>query len=298
LISPEFLFQSGPVQLTKSQTKVVAYLYEHPEKAVFMTAAQLGRHAGVSDATVVRLAQKLGYDRFIDMKNHLREQVMTRLDTVSRMQKTTGRIQGLEDALTAVLEADVDNVTQTVKATSVSVLSAAVRTLQSAEEIYILALRTAHGLALVLSEALRFLGRRPYIVKPGIGDLWDQIRFMRPGCVLVAVSFPRYTKLTVEAAQSARHAGATVISLTDSMISPLAACSDYLLPADFQIDSYIESYVASLSLINALATGVAFLDGSGGLAQLKGLEEVWAEKKIYHTEDEWAMPTWAVSEEE
>ncbi len=293
MLNPELLFIKGPVKLTQSQIKVVDYLLDHADEVPFMTASQLGRELGLSDATVVRLAQTLGFDGFRELKDHLRGRLMARLDTVSRMERTVGQVRSVEDVITAVMQADLANLSRTAENVSFKTLIASAQAIQKAEEVQVIGLRSAHALAQFLASALRFLGRRVSLLSPGIGEMWSDVSSLGRRSVLVAISFPRYTRVTVEAAEAAREAGATVISITDSALSPLAAHSNHLLAAQCRTDSFVESFVAALSILNALVTSVAFMDGQKTLERLRRMERLWEEKNIYFQTEQRALPSWA-----
>jgi len=293
MLPPEVIFINGPVRLTPSQVKVVDYLLATAEEAVFLTTAQLGRRLGVSDATVVRLAQALGFRGYKQLKDHLRRCLRARLDTVSRLKRTVVQVKSLEDVLTSVLQADLANLRLTAEAISVGTFSQVVKELHSRDEAHIIGLRSAYSLAQFLASAMRYLGRNVHLLTPAAGDLWTDLGFIKPGSVLVALSFPRYTRLTIEVAEFYKESGGTVISFSDSAVSPLAVYSDYVLPCSFRIDSFMESFVSALSLLNAVVTGVAFLDGEKSLTRLRHLERLWEEKGVYFQADERSQPSWA-----
>jgi DNA-binding MurR/RpiR family transcriptional regulator len=284
---------SSKTPLTRRQSQLAEYVLQNAEEAIFMTAAQLAAAAGVSDATVVRLAQALGFEGFPELKQHLRATTLNRLDTVARLKRTTRRIRRVEDLVSAVVQQDADNLARTAAQLQPESVVRMARVLQGAEEIGIIGLRSAHSLAVLLASTLGFLGRRARLIVPGTGELWREVSLLPRGAVLVAISFPRYTRLTLEVAEAARRAGVIVASLTDSPLSPLAPLSDHLLTARCRIDSFIESYTAMVSLMNALVTAVAFLDGEKAMRQLRRMEQLWEEKNIYHRVEKRSLPSWA-----
>ena len=284
MLNPEVLFIKGPVRLTATQVRVVDYILANPDQAAFNTAAQLGKGAGVSDATVVRLAQTLGFKGFSDMQRHLRGRIISRLDTGTRLKRTTQSVNSLADVLQVVMRADLSNLAQTLETTSQETFAKVVEQLRRAGEVYVIGLRSAHALAVFLASALKVLGRRVQLLTPGFDDVWSDLETIGSGSLLVAFSFPRYTSLTVEVAQTAKAAGATVIAFTDSALSPLATAADLVMPASFALDSYLESFVAALSLINAIVTGIAFLEGRQTLTRLSRLERLWRQRHVYYPE--------------
>lgn len=294
MIDPSALFPRTKAALTRRQARLTDYILQNADEVVFMTAAQLAAASGVSDATVVRLAQTLGFAGFPEMKQHLRSATMSRLDTVSRLKRTSRRINRVEDLVAAVVQQDAKNLAETAADLNTEALIGIARVLKEAETVNVIGLRSAHSLAVLLASTLGFIGKRVRLIAPGTGEMWREVSTISRGAVLVAISFPRYTRLTVEVAQAARRAGAVVVSLTDSPFSPLAPFSDHLLTARCRIDSFIESYVSILSLVNALVTAIAYLDRGKAVKQLRRMEQLWEEKNIYYQAEKRALPSWAV----
>jgi DNA-binding MurR/RpiR family transcriptional regulator len=293
MIHPTELLSRTRAPLTRRQAKLAEFILQRPEEVVFMTAAQLAKESGVSDATVVRLAQVLGFGGFSEMKRHLQGAVVNRLDTVSRLKRTASRIRSAGDLIAEVVRQDAKNLAQTAVDLKVEHLSRIAQVLKESREIHIIGLRSAHSLAALLASTLGFLGKRVRLIVPGTGEMWREVSGISRGSVLVAISFPRYTRLTVEVAKAVQEAGGTVVSLTDSPFSPLAAFSEHLLTAPCRIDSFIESYVCMLSLVNALVTALAFMEGTRAIDHLKRMEMLWEEKNIYYQAEKRTLPSWA-----
>jgi DNA-binding MurR/RpiR family transcriptional regulator len=130
--------------------------------------------------------------------------------------------------------------------------------------------------------ALEFLQKNVWILQPGIGDMWDRLLGLKKGDVVVGISFPRYARQTVEVLRFAKSRGLKALAITDTLISPLAQYSDHVLTARYKMDSFIESFTAPLSLINAVVTALAVRDQKTTLASLQELETVWRTQKIYY----------------
>jgi len=280
--------------LTRLQTRLADFILQHVGDVVFMTVAQLAEVSGVSDATVVRLAQTLGFDGFPEMKHHLRSFMMAGHDTVSRLKQTSRNISSVDELVSVTVQQDAKNLAETAENLDTSNIIRIAHVLKDAEDINILGLRSAHSLAVLLSSTLGFLGKRVRLIVPGTGEMWRDVNMISHDSLLLAISFPRYTRLTVEVAEAAHLAGAVVVSLTDSPFSPIAPFSDHILTTKCRFDGFIESYVTILSLINALVAAVAFLDGEKAVTQLRRMEQLWEEKNIYYRAEKRDLPSWAV----
>ena len=120
-----------------------------------------------------------------------------------------------------------------------------------------------------------------YVEVAAGGEIFEQILNIGKEDVLIAISFPRYSKRTVRAVQYAHHAGADVVSLTDSKQSPIAAVCDQLLIAHSDMASFVDSLVAPLSIINAMVAAVSMYRHDEVTKRLRRLEEIWDEYDIY-----------------
>ena len=290
--SPQGLFNTT-THLTPNQSRLLKYIVENAEKVIFLTTAQLARDSAVSEATVVRLAQVLGYSGYKEMKQDLSRFIMRRLDTVERFKSSAEGIHSVGDLMRAVIQQDKNNLTTLSQGLEQETLSRVAQILHNAPLIYLVGLRSAYSLAMFLKSGLTLLGKQVRMLTPETWELWRNVSQVGRGDLLVAISFPRYTRLTVEVAETVHRSGATVISLTDSSVSPLAAHSDHLLSAPCRIDSFIESYVPALSILNALITGIGFLNGGETVEHLQKMERSWDEKRTYQQLEVRSLPSWA-----
>jgi DNA-binding MurR/RpiR family transcriptional regulator len=275
------IVRGRPPALTPTQRKVLDYILKQPEHAVFLTATDLAHNLNVSDTSIVRLAQALGYAGYPHLKRRLREYVQPKITTVDRLGETVRRVESMGDVLGDVLSKDLNNLKITLEETSSETFTNFVEELDAAQRIFIIALRSTHCLGMFMTSALRFLGREVILLVPGIGEMWDQLRDLGPEDVLVGFAFPRYTKVTVEIMDYARDQEARVLAVTDGELSPLNRSAHYSLTVPYGIESYIESFTAALSLVNALVTALAFKSGNENIQTLREMESVWEREGVY-----------------
>jgi DNA-binding MurR/RpiR family transcriptional regulator len=268
-------------RLTPSQKKLLNYILSNDEEAVFLTVQGLSKRVGVSVATVVRLAKALGYAGFPQFQQELRLLFRDKLTTVSRIQKAAQKEMSEDNVLAKVFQQDIENISETLKQVPLDDFRRFVKALNSAKRVVIIGLRSAHSLAVLMGIALEFLQRDVWIVTPGIGDMWDRLLGLRKDDVIVGICFPRYTKETVEVLRFAQQKGIRTLAITDSPISPLARYAECVLPARCQLDSFIESFTAALSLINAIVTALGLYRKKATVNSLKQLEAFWQRQGIY-----------------
>lgn len=276
------LIAEKQIMLSPSQRRAAQYIMEHYDEAIFLTAARLADQVGVSEATIVRLAQVLGFAGYSEMQRKLRETLQERLTTVTRLEETFRSVgDGDGDILNRVMQEDLRNLTKTLQDISPETFHQAVLDILTARRIFVIGMRGAHAPALVLALYLRYLKKHACAVIPGYGDVWNTLYGTGSDDLVIGISFPRYTRLTVEILDYAHEQGARVGAVTDSLLSPLARNADWVLTVHSRLDSFIESFTAAMSLVNALLTAVSLQDPEETMKALKEREAIWREKEIY-----------------
>jgi DNA-binding MurR/RpiR family transcriptional regulator len=217
------------------------------------------------------------------MQRKFRQGLQDRLSTVTRLEHTVDHVRQTGDIVVKVLQEDIHNLSQTLRNLSLDIFERAVADLQSAKRIFVVGLRGAHAPALTLATYLRFLGKQAHLLLPGHGEMWDILQELGRSDLVVGISFPRYTQVTVEVLQHARKKKARVGAITDSPLSPLARYAHWVLTAHCQLDSFIESFTAATSLINALLTAMSVQEPGKTLRILREREALWEEKGVYTT---------------
>ena len=266
---------------SKGQVRIAAYIEQNFDKAAFMTAARLGKIAGVSESTVVRFATELGFEGYPEMRAALQDMIRSRLTSVQRIEVAKTVLSG-KDTLTAVLEADVDKITRTLAAVDRAAFDEAVQRIVEARNVYVLGTRTCAPLAAFLTFYLNMLMPNVKLVQQNCAsELLEQIFHIGPGDVLIGLSFPRYSTRTVKAVRYARDMGASVIAVTDAETSPLAKAAELCLFAKSDMVSFVDSLVAPLSLLNALLVAVGSRTREDVSETFAELERVWDEYGVY-----------------
>lgn len=270
-------------RFSKSQKLISKYILENYDKAAYMTASKLGATVKVSESTVVRFALELGFEGYPEFQHSLQEIVRIRLTSFQRMDVTNNLI-GDGDLLSKVLNSDIDKLKRTIEEIDRASFDASVDALVNAKNIYILGLGSSSLLAHALNHSLRMIFDNVRLVEASSTDeIYTQIMNISEGDVLVAISFPRYSKKLISAVSFAKDSSATVISLTDSPSSPIASLSDALLIARSDMASFADSLVAPLSVINALVVAVSRKKQDELRIRLHQLEKLWEEYNVYDT---------------
>lgn len=275
--------QNRMSDFSKSQKIISNYILQNYDKAAYMTASKLGATVEVSESTVVRYAIELGFEGYPEFQHALQEIVRTKLTSFQRMEVTNNLI-GDGDVLTKVLLSDIDKIKRTVEEIDRKAFDEAVDSIVNAKHIYILGLGSASVLARALNHSLRMIfDDVKFIMASSATEIYEQTISIGKGDVMIAISFPRYSKKVVNTVAFAKNSGAGVIALTDSEASPIAAHADQTLYARSDMASFADSLVAPLSVINALVVAVSRKKQDELTVRLHQLEQIWEEYNVYDT---------------
>ncbi|MGL4736802.1 MAG: MurR/RpiR family transcriptional regulator [Cellulosilyticaceae bacterium] len=279
-------------KLSKGQKLIANYILEHYEKAVFLTAARLGTIVGVSESTVVRFANELGYDGYPKFQEALEELVKSKLTAMQRLEVTTDRID-TNHLLRSVLQTDEEKIRDTLELVDEAAFDGAVDKIIQAKTIYVLGVRSCAGLANFLSFYLNIIFDNVKLVNTNsISEMFEIMHRIGPEDVIIGISFPRYSKRILKALEFAQSKKATVIAITDSQISPLAQYAHYSLLGKSEMISFVDSLVAPLSIINAIIVAISLKKKNEIAANLENLENIWMEYEVYDdTRDAMGSPT-------
>ena len=268
-------------ELTPSQKKVASYLHNNINEAFLLNSFQIAKKANVSEATVTRLISNLGFSNFSEFKKEIAQRVVKDFSTTKRLTDSAEILEAPGSIFAEILNGDIENIS-TLRATiSDQLFHKAVKKLCSARSIYVLGLRSSFALAFYLAFDLRFFLDKIILLKPGIGDIPEQVLGVRKDDVLVVISFRRYTRESFDIAEKIKKKEASVIAITNSELSPIAKLADVPLITSTKIPTYIESYTAPMSLINALITSIALRKKDKAISALNKLENTFEEFQTY-----------------
>ena len=272
-------------QMSKGQKLLADYILKNYDKAVFLTAAKLGKVVGVSESTVVRFATQLGYQGYPGFQKALEELVRNKLNSIQRMEVTYGRISQSE-ILASVLQSDIEKIKLTLANMDQNAFELAVDTILNAKRIYVVGIRSCAPLANFLSFYLNLIFANVTSVHTNSSsEIFEQLIRIGAEDVIIGISFPRYSMRTLNALEFASNRKAKVITLTDSVHSPMTLYSSCNLIARSDMASIVDSLVAPLSVVNALVVALCMKKQKDVIATLETLEQIWDEYQVYSSDE-------------
>ena len=268
-------------KMSKGQKAISAFIYDHYDQAVFMTAARLGDTVGVSESTVVRYAMFIGYNGYPEFQRDLEDWVQNKINSVQKIGAKYGRSTQSE-ILTSVLQADIEKLQDTIHKLDPMAFETAVDIILEAKTVYVMGVRSCEPLAEFLNFYLNMIRGNVILLKTtSVSETFEQMIRIDEQDAMIGISFPRYSMRTLKAMEFANDRNAKVITITDTVHSPMNLYSSCNLLARSDMVSIVDSLVAPLSVINALVVAMCLKRPEEVKQSLKNLEEAWNNYQVY-----------------
>lgn len=258
--------------LTPAQHKVTLFIRKKWEQICMMTAREVGRKAGVSEATVQRIAVCLGFQSFRDMKMKMRTSLLKNRAIVNFTLKDENK-EERSGWLDEHVSAEANNILQTSRMNSAETLKKSAFLLTGAGRVWVLGDKMGSGASAYLAFSLNYLIGKTVLLN--LSNCDEYLSFMNENDALVLIGFQRYSKKTVKAAEIARDRGIKILAFTDCDLSPFAKLADVPLYALTDSAIFLDSYSAVLSLIHALIATIVHLDQAGIRERIEETEQVY-----------------------
>ena len=272
--------QSQYTRFSKGQKLIAQYILKNYDKVAFMTACKLGEAVGVSESTVVRFANALGYSGYPKLQDALQEVIKNKLTTVQRVDMVK-EFNDDSAILKKIVKSDMDNIKDTLEEIDEKAFEEAANRILKAKRIYIVGMRRSFTKAQYLGFNLGIILDSVHVIRTDMGDAFEQVVKINEDDVLIAISFPRYSKKSYQIVSYAKEKGAHIVSLTDSPFAPVASFTDNLLLVKSNMVSFVDSLVPALSIANALIVSVGMKEKEDIKQHFDDLEAIWEKYSVY-----------------
>lgn len=244
--------QSALATLSPKQKRLARFILDNRYFVSVASAQAVGEKVGVSAATVVRFAQRLGYEGFAELQEAIRSQFPRYLTMVERGRQRLADLSGADGLIERVFTADMHNLKETLDTLSEEKLKAAAEAIIAARQVLVVGGGLSAAPAIYLAHSLRSIGFTARAVTGGGIDVAAEVAQLNSDTLLVAIDIWRYLRATVYAMNVARERGLPTIAITDSLLSPLAQLADHVFLVATNSVAHNLSPTAIFSLVNAL----------------------------------------------
>jgi len=271
-------------RMSKSQLKIAKYILENTNSVPFLNVAKLAKNARVSEATVVRFATFLGFSGYPELQQYMQDSVKQQLTIAERLKLSLQEYGDEEKGVYEIFQDDMANIKATMEKLDIQAFLKAVDLLLKARKVYIAANRSAVSLGVFLQYYLNIILGNAELIQ-SVEMMAERFYQLNESDVVIGISFSRYSNSTIRILSYAKEKGAMTIAITDNLLSPLIPHAVVSLTAASQMPAFIDSFVAPLSLVNALITFVGKQKEHELNHRLAILEESWERLDVFHTKD-------------
>ncbi|WGM40064.1 MurR/RpiR family transcriptional regulator [Caulobacter sp. NIBR1757] len=252
--------------LSKRLQQIARYVLDEPNDMALETLAVLAERSGVQPSAIVRFAKSFGYPGASQMQRLFRDGLLSGQSALGygeRVRRFNQEVDARESGAGAQLLGEfvegntlaLQNLRQSITEKD---MAEAVALIRDAEIVYVAGFRRAFPVSSYLAYSLQQLGKRTMFIDGVAGLARQQVQGIGPRDLLIAVSYHPYAEETVTAVEIAVGKGARVLSISDSLVSPVAKNATAVLQVrESEIRSF-RSLAASICLAQALVIGFAF----------------------------------------
>lgn len=279
--------------LSPSQRKVAEFLLNGGINVMHYTITEIAQRVDVNSSTVVRTAQSLGFEGFPELQSLLRRHFLSQAKVAQRMQVGSQHlIEGLGDGshgeehlFSRILRDEVQSLVDLPQHVPSALFDKAVDMIDQANHVYIIGLGASFPIALNFAIFLRYIRPNTTILTPGIDPIPAQLIALTSDDLVFSICFARYTRETLMVMDVAKHRNASVISVTDTHVSPAAKRSDVPLVIPYRLKMYGNS-VAVFALLDSLLGMLSLRYPETTRQRLDSLEELYDQFNLLSKPDE------------
>ncbi len=281
----ESAFAKAESKLNLSRRRLLREILENSEDTYFLSSRELAKRYKVDTATVVRTIQALGYERYADFTAHLRSHFVSRITPYTLLKTATRAHSSLAGRVEQSLEMESRNLHSLRSSLHTDEVIALAKRIHRARRIMVVGVDFAFSLSSLLAYALVSIGHDAEAPGGSTGNLQQKVNLLGPKDLLIAISFGRCLRDTVDSVTRAHKRKVPTLGITNSETSPIARFCDSSWIASIANPSFHGSYVAPLAAINALLVACAHIHPQHTLNVLRHKEQE------FRTGTRWYSPT-------
>jgi DNA-binding MurR/RpiR family transcriptional regulator len=266
-LSPQFQMGAG-------------FLLDHPDEVAVSSMRKVAERAQVQPASLVRLAQQLGFPGWNELRSLFVARVRTRPEPLTSRARSLVRSNAKDALAHELLAAQQHNLAATAAQSSRVTVEAA-RLLRRAHHVHVAGFRSCYPVAFGFVYGYRLFRPSVSLLDGEAGTLEMQLRSIQRDSATVVVSFAPYSAEAVRVAEAAQEQGSKLIAITDSAVSPIALNADKVLIFSHESPSFFPSLVAATAIAEALVAHLLALEGAHAVDQLEIAERSLHSKGAY-----------------
>lgn len=259
--------------MSKTQAKITKYILDNQNSVSFYNVRKLAQMVNVSEASIIRFAVFLGFKGYPELREALQQETQQQLSAKDRLVMSYQAYSKDSDVLD-IMKDDVNNIIQTMEHIDLNQIKDICAEIMGARRVFVISCRSAASLGSFFYYYLNLMLEQVILIT-SLADEIERLETVMPDDLFIGISFERYSKATCRIMQYAKSKGCHTVSITDGFLSPLIPYSDRYLLCSTQIPTFLDSFVAPLSVINMLITFIGRAENTVLESKLQKYDEVW-----------------------
>jgi len=261
------------------QKRIADLFKENQIVLAFSSAVEIGKKVNVSESTVIRWAQKIGFKGYAEFQHVMQKRLAEkRIEQVEDEDTTVYTSQSIVKNL---LDADIKSILQLKESLQEEQLLQVVDMIGSAKKIYVTSNFFDFGLAHSFTHWMNRVLDQTELLMQGDMQYYHQLSKLTDDDVLIAFAFPRYTKNVMETLQTAKEQGTSIIVITDQKDAPVAQFADELLLVPISTNLSIDSYTAVHALLTSIMRFIYVKEHEKVNRNLERIDSMYERKEIF-----------------
>ena len=241
-------------RLNAKRQEIIRPIFEHPRSFVLSSVRAMAQRLGTDPATVVRIVRGLGFPGFREFQHYLHDLSLAYATSADTMRKAP-HATGISGFVSDSIDQDLKNLQALKNTLDTKRIAALAKRFHECRRVIVVAGDLATTLADYFEYHLVLLGLNAFSATSG-GRVVHLTRSLTRQDLVVAISFRRGLRQTVEGAQHGRSRGAHCVAITDTYLSPLTRICHETFLAGIESHSFGASYAAPITLLNAMLAAI------------------------------------------
>lgn len=242
-------------KMSKTQKKIATFVLQNVTAASYYNIQQLAHSVGTSEASILRFCNFLGFKGFPEFKSEMQKAAKEQMTMKERLKISYQAYNERESGIAEIFQQDISRIENTLNQLDMDMFFSACQKIILANKIYIISSRSAESLGFFFQYYLNMILGNVYLIT-GLNCQADLLCKVSHEDVVIGITFNRYSTITDKMFRYAVEKGSVTIAITDSPVSPIVKKSNYCFLTETSMPTYIDSFVAPLTLINAILTEI------------------------------------------
>lgn len=254
--------------LTKVEKKIAEFFVKNPKKVMLLSALELGKEIGVSDASVLRFSKIMGFNKFNDFKNYIALE-LSETSPDDRIVKNWDNFNSKNDIANKIVNADLDNIKDFLLNVDFDQVNEAVDMIAEAKKTYFLGIGSSRAISQFMFWHIKRLGFNTECVNEGGLGLYESFSHIKKDDVVVIFAFPRFLNDEIKAVKLAKEKKAKIITITSNVFSEISFLSNIVFKISVENNGFFNSYIVPMELCNIILTALFEKNKTSIYAELK-----------------------------